>query len=60
MKLYEFADVICECVEAIGENFINIVLQIVSWICCAALFVTAPLWVIPYKVWKGKKKGGAE
>ena len=44
--------------EEFGESAINLLLTLVSWLLCVGLFITIPLWIIPYKSWK--RKGGGE
>ncbi len=44
--------------EELGESAVNLFLTLISWILCVGLFITIPLWIIPYKLWK--MKGGAE
>ena len=43
-------------IEELGESSINLFLKLISWILGVVLFVTLPLWIIPYKLWK--RKGG--
>lgn len=42
--------------EELGESAINLFLTFVSWLLGVGLFITIPLWIIPYKLWK--RKGG--
>jgi hypothetical protein len=42
--------------EELGESAINLFLILVSWLLGVGLFITIPLWIIPYKLWK--RKGG--
>lgn len=42
--------------EELGESAINLFLVLVSWLLGVGLFITIPLWIIPYKLWK--RKGG--
>jgi hypothetical protein len=42
--------------EELGESAINLLLTLVSWLLGVGLFITIPLWIIPYKLWK--RKGG--
>ena len=42
--------------EELGESAINLFLTLVSWLLGFGLFITIPLWIIPYKLWK--RKGG--
>lgn len=44
--------------EELGESAINLFLTLVSWILGVGLFITIPLWIIPYKLWK--RKGGEQ
>ena len=44
--------------EEMGECSIKLFLTLLSWLLGVVLFVTIPLWIIPYKLWK--RKGGAE
>lgn len=44
--------------EELGESAINLLLTLISWLLGVVLFITIPLWIIPYKLWK--RKGGAE
>ena len=45
-----------EICEEFGESAINLLLTLVSWFLGVGLFITIPLWIIPYKLWK--RKGG--
>ena len=40
--------------EELGESAINLSLSVTSWLFGACLFITIPLWIIPYKLWKMK------
>jgi hypothetical protein len=40
--------------EELGESAINLFLTLVSWLLGVGLFITIPLWIIPYKLWKNK------
>ena len=42
--------------EELGDSAINLFLTLISWLLGVSLFITIPLWIIPYKVWK--RKGG--
>lgn len=42
--------------EELGESAINLSLTLISWLLGVGLFITIPLWIIPYKLWK--RKGG--
>lgn len=42
--------------EDLGDSTINLFLILVSWLLSVGLFITIPLWIIPYKLWK--RKGG--
>ena len=42
--------------EELGESAINLFLTFISWLLGVGLFITIPLWIIPYKLWK--RKGG--
>lgn len=42
--------------KEIGTSAISLFLILISWILGACLFITIPLWIIPYKLWK--MKGG--
>lgn len=42
--------------EELGDSAINLFLTLISWLLGVGLFITIPLWIIPYKVWK--RKGG--
>lgn len=44
--------------EELGESAINLFLIFVSWLLGVCLFITIPLWVIPYKLWE--MKGGVK
>lgn len=44
--------------EELGDSAINLLLTLISWLLGVGLFITIPLWIIPYKLWK--KKGGEE
>lgn len=44
--------------EELGESAIRLFWTLVSWHLSVVLFITIPLWIIPYKLWK--KKGDAE
>ena len=39
--------------EELGESAINLFLTLVSWHLGVGLFITIPLWIVPYKLWKG-------
>lgn len=50
--------------EELGESAINLFLtfiswflSVVSWFLGVGLFITIPLWIIPYKLWKRKGDG---
>lgn len=40
--------------EELGESAINLFLTLISWLLGVGLFITIPLWIIPYKLWKNK------
>ena len=40
--------------EELGKSAINLFLILVSWLLGVGLFITIPLWIIPYKLWKSK------
>ena len=42
--------------EEVGEDAIDLFLTLISWLLGIGLFITIPLWIIPYKLWK--RKGG--
>ena len=42
--------------EELGESAISLFSTLISWLLGVGLFITIPLWIIPYKLWK--KKGG--
>lgn len=42
--------------EELGESAINLFLTLISWLLGVGLFITIPLWIIPYKLWK--RNGG--
>ena len=44
--------------KELGESAINLFLILISWLLGVCLFITIPLWIIPYKLWK--MKGGKE
>lgn len=44
--------------EQLGESAINLFLTLISWLLGVGLFITIPLWIIPYKLCK--RKGGVE
>ena len=39
-------------IEDFGEDAINLFLILGSWFICVVLFISVPLWIIPYKLWK--------
>ena len=54
---YFYENYLCtfiEFCEELGESAINLFLTLVSWLLGVGLFITIPLWIIPYKLWKIK------
>lgn len=55
--MFEYMDDIVDAVEEFGQAEVDIVAY--AMICTAklALIITAPVWVLPYVIWrKGRKK----
>ena len=44
--------------DELGEIAIDLFSTVISWLLAVGLFITIPLWMIPYKLWK--MKGGEE
>ena len=42
--------------EELGESAINLFLTLISWLLGVGLFITIPLWIIPYKLWKKERR----
>lgn len=42
--------------DELGEITIDLFSTVISWLLAVGLFITIPLWMIPYKLWK--MKGG--
>lgn len=51
-ELYAYADTSIECVALYFIAFVFIIFWIVSRV---FLFVTCPLWIIPYSIYKSRK-----
>lgn len=39
-------------IRELVEEFMDLFSYIASWLLGAVLFVTIPLWIVPYKLWK--------
>ena len=58
---YFYENYLCTVIEfcaELGESAKNLFLILVSCLLVVGLFITIPLWIIPYKLWK--RKGGEE
>jgi hypothetical protein len=45
-----------ETLADIGESIIEAFSMVFSWLIFLLLFITLPLWIIPYKIYQNKKE----
>ena len=56
---YFYENYVMEIVDGLVEFsgcVLDGVLTVLSWLFAACLFITLPLWIIPYKVWDRKNR----
>ncbi len=51
----EYLKTFVDFLEEVWEVTIEIFSRIISWFLAAVLFLSLPLWIIPFKLWKRKE-----
>ena len=55
--MFEFMDGIVDALEEIVQVAVDIAVFVIICIAKAVLIITAPVWVLPYAIWrKGRKQ----
>ena len=55
--MFEYMDGIVDAVEEIGQAAVDIVVYMLICVAKAVLIITAPVWILPYTIWrKGRKQ----
>ena len=55
--MFEYMDGIVDAVEEIGQAAVDIAVYMLICVAKLALTITAPVWLLPYKMWrKGRKE----
>ena len=55
--MFEFMDDVVDAVEEFGQAAVNIAVFVMICTAKAVLIITAPVWLLPYKMWrKGRKE----
>ena len=51
---YFYEEILCPVLSDIGENVVE---PILDWLLLLLYWVTLPLWIVPYLIFRGKKGG---
>ena len=55
--MFEFMDGVVDAMEEFGQAAVNIAVFVMICTAKAVLIITAPVWVLPYTIWrKGRKQ----
>lgn len=55
--MFEYMDGIVNAVEEFGQAAVDIAVYMLICVAKLALIITAPVWLLPYKMWrKGRKE----
>lgn len=55
--MFEYMDDIVDAVEEFGQAAVDIAVYVMICTAKLALIITAPVWVLPYMIWrKGRKQ----
>ena len=55
--MFEYMDGIVDAVEEIGQAAVGIAVYMLICVAKLALIITAPVWILPYAIWrKGRKQ----
>ena len=55
--MFEFMDGVVDAVEEFGQAAVDIAVYVMICTAKLALIITAPVWVLPYAIWrKGRKQ----
>lgn len=55
--MFEFMDGVVDAVEEFGQAAVDIAVYVTICTAKLALIITAPVWVLPYTIWrKGRKQ----
>ena len=55
--MFEYMDGIVNAVEEFGQEAVDVAVFVTICTAKAALIITAPVWLLPYKMWrKGRKE----
>lgn len=55
--MFEFMDDVVDAVEEFGQAAVDIAVYVTICTAKLALIITAPVWVLPYTIWrKGRKQ----
>ena len=55
--MFEFMDGIVDAVGEFGQTAVDIAVFVTICTATAALIITAPVWILPYTIWrKGRKQ----
>ncbi|WP_370840609.1 hypothetical protein [Phascolarctobacterium faecium] len=55
--MFEYMDGIVDAVEEIGQAAVDVAVYCLICVAKLALIITAPVWLLPYTIWrKGRKQ----
>ena len=55
--MFEYMDGIVDAVEEIGQEAGDVAVLVTICVAKAVLIITAPVWILPYAIWrKGRKQ----
>ena len=55
--MFEYMDDIVDAVEEIGQAAVDVAVFVTICTAKAVLIITAPVWILPYEIWrKGRKQ----
>ena len=59
--MFEFMDGVVDALEETGKVVVDGVVYCLICVAKLALIITAPVWVLPYTIWrKGRKQGNTD
>ena len=59
--MFEYMDGIVDAVEEIGQAAVDVAVFVTICTAKAVLIITAPVWILPYVIWrKGRKQGNTD
>lgn len=54
--MFEYMDGIVDAVEEIGQAAVDVAVFVTICTAKAVLIITAPVWLLPYKMWREGRK----